>query len=100
MNVSPDDMAESAADAARLLRLMSHDGRLMVLCHLSQGERTVGELQAKLGLSQSALSQHLARLRAERLVTAEREGTRMIYRLSSPAARRVVEVLHGIYCAR
>ncbi len=50
-------------------------------------------------LSQSALSQHLARLRAEELVAAERDGTRMIYRLASPEARRIVEVLHGLYCA-
>lgn len=92
-------MEASAVEAARLLRLMGHDGRLMVLCHLSREPLTVGDLQKRLALSQSALSQHLARLRADGLVTAERDGTRMIYCLSSPKARRIVEVLQGLYCA-
>lgn len=99
-DMSPEAMAGSAAEAARLLRLMGHDGRLMVLCHLHRERLTVSELQARLGVGQSALSQHLARLRSEGLVSAERRGTRMIYRLASPEARRIVEVLHGLYCER
>jgi ArsR family transcriptional regulator len=91
-------MAGSAAEAARLMQLMGHGGRLMLLCHLSQGEQTVGEIQAKLGIGQSALSQHLGRLRSEGLVTAEREGTHMRYRLSSPEATSVLETLHRLYC--
>ena len=92
-------MGEKAAEAARLLRLMGHDGRLMVLCHLAQGEETVGALEAKLALSQSALSQHLAKLRAEGLVAARRDGQHMRYRLASPEAARILEALHDLYCA-
>lgn len=98
-DLSAAAMAGSAARAARLLRLMGHDGRLMVMCHLAQGPMTVSDLQERVSLSQSSLSQHLGRLRAEGLVTAERDGTKMIYRLASDEARRIVELLHGIYCA-
>jgi ArsR family transcriptional regulator len=91
-------MAEAAGRAARLLRLMGHDGRLMILCHLAGGEMTVGALEARLALSQSALSQHLARLRAEGLVTARRDGARIHYSLASPEAAAVLETLQRLYC--
>jgi DNA-binding transcriptional ArsR family regulator len=92
-------MAVAAQRAARLLRLMGHEGRLMVLCHLAQGEQTVGALEARLGLSQSALSQHLAKLRADGLVAATRDGLHMRYRLVSPEAAQVLETLYRVYCA-
>ena len=91
-------MAGAAQRAARLMRLLGHDARLMVLCHLVDGEVTVGALTARLGLSQSALSQHLARLRAEGLVAARREGAHMHYRLASDEAGRLIGALHAIYC--
>lgn len=91
-------MEAAAERAARLLRLMGHDGRLMVLCHLAQGEETVGDLEAKLSLSQSALSQHLAKLRAEGLVASRRDGLHMRYRLASTEAAAVLETLQRLYC--
>lgn len=92
-------MEAAAGRAARLLRLMGHDGRLMVLCHLMQGERTVGALEARLGLSQSALSQHLARLRADGLVKARRGGLHVHYSLASDEAATVLRTLYGLYCS-
>jgi DNA-binding transcriptional ArsR family regulator len=91
-------MGEKAAEAARLLRLMGHDARLMVLCHLMGGEQTVGALEGRLGLSQSALSQHLARLRADGLVKTRKEGLHVHYSLASPEAAAVLRTLYGLYC--
>lgn len=95
------DMAllrENAAEAASLLRALSNENRLMLLCLLFEGERSVGELNRSLPLSQSALSQHLAVLRDEGLVETRRAGQSIFYGLASEPARRVVETLHGIYC--
>ena len=91
-------MGAKATEAARLLRLMGHDARLMVLCHLMHGEQTVGALEARLGLSQSALSQHLAKLRADGLVTTRKAGLHVHYSLASPEAAAVLRTLHGLYC--
>ena len=70
----------------------------MVLCQLAGGERSAGELQAGAGLSQSAFSQHLARLREDGLVATRREGTSIFYAIADPAALAVVETLAGLYC--
>jgi ArsR family transcriptional regulator, virulence genes transcriptional regulator len=92
-------MADMASEAARLLRLLSHDGRLLALCALAEaGEAPAGRLVEICGLSQSALSQHLAILRAERLVQTRREGTSVIYRLSDPRAAALLETLHSLFC--
>ena len=96
--VSAAELAGAAERAARLLRLMGHDGRLMILCHLAESEQHVSALEQKLGLSQSALSQHLARLRADGLVTTRRAGQHIFYRLASPAAARVLAALRASYC--
>ena len=92
-------MAAASSRAARLLRLMGHDGRLMVLCHLAEREQTVGALEQKLGLRQSALSQHLARLRQDGLVATRRDGQQIHYRLASLEVARILEALHAIYCS-
>jgi len=97
MNI--EAMERNAGRAARLLKAMSNPNRLLVLCRLSQGERSVGELGRELGLSQSALSQHLARLRAEGLVTARRRSQSVFYALSSPDARQLIDVLEARFCA-
>ena len=81
-----------------MLRLMGHHGRLMVLCHLMQGEQTVGVLESRLGLSQSALSQHLAKLRADGLVKTRKEGLHVHYSLASEQAAAVLRALYDIYC--
>ena len=92
-------LQERAAEAARLLRLLAHEKRLLVLCHLAGGEMTVTELVGVVGLSQSALSQHLARLRADQLVATRREAQTIWYRLADPKAARLLEVLRDLYCA-
>lgn len=96
--VSAAELAGAAGRAARLLRLMGHDARLMILCHLAESEQHVGALEAKLGLSQSALSQHLARLRAEGLVATRRSGQQIFYRLASEEAARILAAVHEVYC--
>ncbi len=88
----------SAARAADLLRLLANERRLMILCQLADGELSVGALQSRVGLSQSALSQHLARLRADGIVATRRAGQTIHYRLADPAAMRVIAVLAELYC--
>lgn len=88
----------SAAASARLLRTLGNEKRLMVLCHLAGGERSVSQLQPIVGLSQSALSQHLAVLREEGVVATRREAQTIWYRIADPAALRVVETLAEIFC--
>lgn len=96
--VSLKHFQASAGEAARLLRALSNEKRLMILCQLGDGERAVGELLPPSGLSQSALSQHLAVLREEGLVTGRRDGVSILYRIADPAALRVIAVLADIYC--
>lgn len=93
-------MAAAASEAAALLRALSHEGRLLVLCALAEGEAQAGALVALSGLSQSALSQHLARLREEGLVATRRDSTAIFYRLAEPKARRIVRLLHDMYCPK
>lgn len=89
---------ESAARAANLLRLLANEKRLMILCQLAEGELSVGQIQPRVGLSQSALSQHLALLRAEGVVATRRAGQTIHYRLADPAAARVIETLAELFC--
>lgn len=91
-------LRDNASQAARLLRALSNENRLMLLCMLFEGEKTVGELNESMPLSQSALSQHLAVLRDEGLVKTRREAQSIYYGLASKPAQRVVETLHSIYC--
>jgi len=91
-------MRRNAADAAGLLRAISHQARLLVLCELTNGERTAGELVRRSGLSQSALSQHLAKLRDEGLVATRRESQVIHYRIADQRAQRVLRALYDIYC--
>lgn len=93
-------MRKHAGDAAQLLRLLSHPSRLLVVCELVGGERTAGQLVTLSGLSQSALSQHLAKLREAGLVATRQEAQTVHYRLANPDATRVVGLLHDIYCKR
>ena len=88
----------SAEAAARLLRALANERRLMILCRLADGELSVGELQPLVGLSQSALSQHLAVLREQDIVATRREGQTIRYRIADPAAIRVVRTLSEIFC--
>jgi DNA-binding transcriptional ArsR family regulator len=92
------EMKAHAADAARLLRVLANETRLLILCLLSDGERSVGELNEEVDLSQSALSQHLAVLRAENLVQTRRAGQTIFYALTDGPAVAIIERLHAIYC--
>ena len=98
MPMDPEAMRNHATDAAPLLRALANDKRLMLLCLLVEGEHSVSELNAKVELSQSALSQHLAVLRADGLVCTRREAQTIYYTLAEGPAQRIIETLHGIYC--
>jgi DNA-binding transcriptional ArsR family regulator len=87
-----------ATEAAKLLRALGNERRRMILCQLTDGERSVGELQPQISLSQSALSQHLAVLREEGVVATRREGQTIWYRIADPAALKVVATLAEIFC--
>ncbi|WP_374414745.1 ArsR/SmtB family transcription factor [Novosphingobium colocasiae] len=89
---------ESAGRAAALLRLLGNEKRLMILCQLADGELTVGTLQSRIGLSQSALSQHLALLREHGIVATRRESQTIHYRIADPAALRVIQTLAELFC--
>jgi len=92
------DLRENAARASSLLKAMANKQRLMILCHLVEGERTVGVLRDRIGLSQSALSQHLAVLRHDGLVRTRRAGTSVIYSLASPQAAAMMGTLYELFC--
>ena len=95
-----DDMKSASAEAASLMRALAHEGRLLVLCALCDHEYAVGDLVTMTGLSQSALSQHLAKLREAGFVATRRESQTIHYRLADPAVRSVIEVLYKNYCPR
>lgn len=89
---------DSAGRAASLLRSLANERRLMILCQLVDGEMSVGALQPRVGLSQSALSQHLALLREEGVVATRREGQSIFYCVADPAALRVLQTLAELFC--
>lgn len=94
-----DGMEQAVRQASTLLRAMSNERRLLILCHISRGERSVSELCDLVGVSQSALSQHLAKLRHDGLVTTRRDAQTIFYSLNGLAARRVLDTLYSLYCA-
>ena len=93
-------MEGAAERASALMKTLGHSGRLMILCNLAGGERSVGDLAEELGMSQSSLSQHLARMRSEGLVDTRRESQTVYYRLRGGEARSVIELLYNIYCPK
>lgn len=95
---SLERMRKNAEQAEGLLKQMANANRLMVLCHLVSGEKTVGELAESVGLSQSALSQHLAKLREAGLVESDKRGLMVFYRICSMEAQALLSVLYLIYC--
>ena len=92
------ELHDMASNACELLKAMANEWRLMILCQLSEGERTVSELQELLGLSQSALSQHLAILRREKIVRARKHAQSVSYSLSGDEATKIMESLHDVFC--
>lgn len=92
------ELEDSAHSAARLLKLLASEQRLLILCKLIDRECSVGELSEHIHLTQSATSQHLARMRAEGLVDTRRDAQTIYYRLKDPAAIRIIRTLSEIYC--
>lgn len=97
---APARMRAHAGEASALLKALANEQRLLILCHLAEGELAVGELQERLELSQSALSQHLAKLREASLVRTRRDAQTVYYGLADGPAQALMATLHGIYCAR
>jgi DNA-binding transcriptional ArsR family regulator len=98
VKLNPEDMQAAAADACRLMKVLSNPDRLMLLCQLAQGEHNVGELEAALGIVQPTLSQQLTVLREEALVSTRREGKNIYYRIDSPQAQAVIRTLYQQFC--
>ena len=93
-------MVQNAQDASKFLKAISHEGRLMILCHLASGEKSVTELEDLLSARQAAVSQQLSRLRLEGLVSPRREGKAIYYSLTDDRARQIIEVVYDIFCGR
>lgn len=97
--LSVEEMAEHAHQTTDVLKSIANPNRLMILCSLIEGEKTVSAINQEVPLSQSALSQHLARLRAENLVTPRKEGQTVHYRISDPRIVELMSRLYELYCA-
>lgn len=93
-----DTMQRNATEAVTLLKGLANESRLMIMCVLTEGEVSVGELNKRIELSQSALSQHLAVLRDQGLVKTRRESQTIYYSLAETPAMNVIELLHTVYC--
>lgn len=93
------DLHARAGEAALLLKALANPDRLLLLCQLVGGERSVSDLGALAGIEQPSLSQQLGVLRGERLVVTRREGKQVIYRIASPAAMTVLEALYEVFCS-
>lgn len=93
-----DDFMSKAAAASELLKALSHESRLLILCILVNGERTVSEIETILGIQQAVVSQHLARLRIEELVKTRREGRQVYYSIANPGLNDLLAVLYRMYC--
>lgn len=93
-----DRVLEKAAAASSFLKAISHEGRLMILCHLVTGEKSVTELEELLSARQAAVSQQLSRLRLEGLVVPRREGKTIYYRLADDKPRKMLECVYDLFC--
>jgi len=99
MKIQANDMLAAADEASGLLKALANRHRLIIICQLTEKERSVGELAALLKIRDSTVSQHLALLRKDGLVTARREGQTIWYSIGSPQARELVRTLYRVYCA-
>lgn len=100
MKINAETMQTAADEASDLLKALASRHRLLILCQLIDGERSVGQLADFLGIRGSTVSQHLAVLRRDRIVAARRDGQTIWYRIESDPARRVVSVLYGAFCVK
>lgn len=97
--VIASEMQQQSEKAAAFLKALAHEGRLLILCHLNTGEKSVTELEQLLGQRQAAVSQQLARLRMEGLVKARRDGKTIHYSIGDPRAARMIALMYEIFCA-
>lgn len=100
-NTCDDDlerMMENATNAANFLKALGHEGRLMILCHLATGEKSVTELEDLLAARQAAVSQQLSRLRLEGLVKPRRDGKAIYYSLTDDRPRQIMEIVYDLFC--
>jgi DNA-binding transcriptional ArsR family regulator len=93
-----EEMMRKAEAASGFLKALSHEGRLMILCHLVSGEKSVTELETLLGSRQAAVSQQLSRLRLEGLVSCRREGKTIFYSIGDPRVMKMISTMHEIFC--
>ncbi len=93
-------MHSAAARASALLKVIANPDRMMLLCQLTQGEHSVGELETALGIVQPTLSQQLAVLRDEQLVSTRREGKQVFYSIASAEAMAILQLLYGLFCPK
>ena len=93
-----DKIMDNAEVAANFLKAIGHEGRLLILCHLATGEKSVTELESLLSTRQSAVSQQLSRLRLEGLVTPRREGKTIYYCLTDDRSRRIIDIVYDLFC--
>lgn len=92
-------LLENAQQASEFLKALSHEARLVILCLLTEGEKSVTEIEQLLKLRQPAVSQQLARLRADDLVETRRDGKNIYYSLARPEVRQIIEALHATFCS-
>ena len=95
-----DKMTTNATEAANFLKSISHEGRLMILCHLASGEKSVTELENLLSARQAAVSQQLSRLRLEGFVVPRRDGKAIYYSLADDRSRRIIDLVYDLFCGR
>ena len=93
-----DRFVDNATTASNFLKALSHEGRLLILCHLVSGEKSVTELEELLSARQSAVSQQLSRLRLEGLVVPRRDGKAIYYRLADERPKRILELVYELFC--
>ena len=91
-------MLQAATSAAEFMKAVGHEGRLLILCHLSTGEKSVTELEKLIGARQAAVSQQLARLRLEGLVSPRRDGKAIYYRIGDERALKIVDLIYELFC--
>nr|WP_241239903.1 metalloregulator ArsR/SmtB family transcription factor [Silicimonas algicola] len=93
-------MMKNAQEASNFLKAISHEGRLMILCHLASGEKSVTELEELLSARQAAVSQQLSRLRLEGLVQPRRDGKAIYYSLTDDRSTKIIEVVYNLFCGK
>lgn len=98
--INPNEMRAAVDQASELMKALSNQHRLLMLCHLVSGEKSVGQLAELLGIRDSTVSQHLALLRRDGIIAGRRDGQTIWYRIEADIARQIVGVLYAHYCSR